>query len=377
MTNGISAKAVFFALIRAALCGAARDVAVDSRALRPIIEIGGRQGVLPLLFHGAKVCDCAPDVVSALKDASDRDLFDYVLRDRALTAVRSSLDGAQIPYVPLKGAVLCALYPENWMRTSGDLDVLVGEDGLERALSAIEDKTELRAKKRNYHDVSMTGGGVCLELHFSICENSPPIDGMLSRVWDYCEPCCKGSEYRMSAEYLAFHIAAHMSYHLARAGLGVRPYLDLYLIRKKTAFDESAVREMCAGCGILRFYDAAARLGEVWLDGAAHDGVTKDMERLCFHGGVFGSTRGTEAALRRENGASYLRRRVFAPKNELAESFPEVEKKPYLTPYYQMRRWGAALRRKNVAKKLRAIRETSPEQTAALERVIDALGLEV
>ena len=376
MPDNTSSKTVFFALIRAALTGERSDVAVDGRVLRSILSVGSFHGVLPLLFAGAEACGCGESAVSALKEACDRDMFDFVLRDRAIGGVRGALDGAGVPYVPLKGAVLCELYPEKWMRTSGDVDILVREGDLDRAVAAIEEKTALRASGRNYHDVVMTGGGVCLELHFSILENSPSLDPALARVWDNVSPSGEGAERRMSAEYLAFHVAAHMSYHLAHGGLGVRPYIDLWFLRRRTSFNEDAVREMCRECGILKFYDAAALLGEVWLGDDAHTPVTKDMERLCFHGGVFGSTRGAEASMRLAGGGS-LRERIFQPKAELAEAYPEVMRRPYLAPYYQAKRWGASLRRKNVAKKLRAIRETSPAQTAALERVVSELELEV
>ena len=375
--QAISSKTVFFSLIRAALSGEGAPIDVDERVLRALLEVGARQGVLPLLALGADVCGCGDDAVSALREASDRDMFDFVLRDKIMLGVRGALDGEGVPYVPLKGAVLCELYPEKWTRTSGDLDVLVHEDDLERALAAIEANTPLRAKSRNYHDVTTVGGGVCLELHFSLCENSPALDRLLTRAWEYCSPCGDGAMRRMSAEYLAFHVAAHMSYHLARGGLGVRPYIDLRLLRERTSFDEDAVRGMCGECGILKFYDAACRLGDVWFGGDTHDEVTKDMERLCFRGGVFGSTRGAEAALRLSDGGAYLRRRVFQSKSELAEAYPGIEKRPYLAPVYQVRRWGSALRRRSVKKKLRAIRETSPEQTAALDRVLSALSLEV
>ena len=68
----------------------------------------------------------------------------------------------------------------------------------------------------------------------------------------------------------------------------------------------------------------------------------------------------------RENGGAYLRRRIFAPRDELAEAYPEAARRPYLTPYYQAKRWGSALRRRNVKRTLRAMREVSPEQTEAL-----------
>ena len=35
----------------------------------------------------------------------------------------------------------------------------------------------------------------------------------------------------MTPEYLIFHNVAHMSYHFSHGGLGVRPYIDLYLLR--------------------------------------------------------------------------------------------------------------------------------------------------
>ena len=377
MSNEISAKTVFFSLIRAALTGESLDAPLDERVLRSIIKMGGIQGVLPLLFAGAKLCGCGEAAVAALQAASDRDLFDFVLREKTLAATRGALDGANLAYVPLKGAVICDLYPEKWMRTSNDIDLLVGEDELERAIAAVEAKTALRVQSRNFHDVAMTDGGVCLELHFSICEKSPALDPVLSTVWDHCAPSGEGTMRLMSAAFLAFHTVAHMSYHLASAGLGVRPYIDLWLLRRDGAFDEEFVRASCAKCGILKFYEAAALLGDVWFGDARHTPTTKDMERLCFHGGVFGSTRGAEAAMRREDSGAYLRKRVFQPKSALAEAYPEVERRPYLTPYYQVKRWGSALRRQKVKKTLRAIRETSPEQTAALDRVIRALELEV
>lgn len=37
----------------------------------------------------------------------------------------SVLEQAQIPFLPLKGSILRDYYPEAWMRTSCDIDILV------------------------------------------------------------------------------------------------------------------------------------------------------------------------------------------------------------------------------------------------------------
>ena len=39
-------------------------------------------------------------------------------------AVCDALETAQIPFIPLKGSVLRKWYPEPWMRTSCDIDIL-------------------------------------------------------------------------------------------------------------------------------------------------------------------------------------------------------------------------------------------------------------
>lgn len=43
-----------------------------------------------------------------------------------LADIRNSLD---VPFIPLKGAVLRQLYPEKWLRTSCDVDILVKKTG--------------------------------------------------------------------------------------------------------------------------------------------------------------------------------------------------------------------------------------------------------
>ena len=44
----------------------------------------------------------------------------------------NALEKAQIPFVPLKGSVIRKYYPEAWMRTSSDIDVLVHKEDVEK-----------------------------------------------------------------------------------------------------------------------------------------------------------------------------------------------------------------------------------------------------
>ena len=64
-------------------------------------------------------------------------------------------------------------------------------------------------------------------------ENIEKLDRALERVWDYASPIADGRmEHRLTNEYLVFHVLAHMAAHFINGGCGVKPFVDLYLLKK-------------------------------------------------------------------------------------------------------------------------------------------------
>ena len=55
-----------------------------------------------------------------------------------LTQICDTLEKAQIPFIPLKGSVIRSFYPEPWMRTSCDIDILVDKAYLELAQQCLK-----------------------------------------------------------------------------------------------------------------------------------------------------------------------------------------------------------------------------------------------
>jgi hypothetical protein len=55
----------------------------------------------------------------------------------ALGRITQALSDAEICFIPLKGAVISALYPKSYQRTSCDIDILVHENDLEKAQEAM------------------------------------------------------------------------------------------------------------------------------------------------------------------------------------------------------------------------------------------------
>ena len=130
---------ILFALLRHVVCGEALKEetrnACTPEALESVYALAKKQDLAHLVAQAAErlsVPEC--EVLQKLKKARMGAIYRYVRMDHALEGICRILEAAQIPFVPLKGAVLRQYYPEPWMRTSGDIDILVQEKDFERAV---------------------------------------------------------------------------------------------------------------------------------------------------------------------------------------------------------------------------------------------------
>lgn len=345
---------------------------------KTLIQIGAKQSILPIIHRGLKEAGAPAEVVEECDKVRLKDTRQYIIQNDALQKIGRALDREQIPYIPLKGAVLRQLYPAPELRTSCDIDVLIKEDDVEIAIAAIKKATDFVKKKRNYHDISMVNSQVHLELHFSILENMENVDKLLSRVWDYAVPDV-GSRYKLIPEFQIFHIVAHMSYHMVHGGLGIRPFLDLWLLRTKTNYNEETVQRMCYDCSILLFYEKCCDLVDSWMAGKS---VSEDLmifEDYVLNGGVFGNKENALASRQRKHrGFSYFFHRVFMSKSLLEAEYPELKVKSYLLPIYQMKRWLRLLnskKREQVWKEISSVRTMNASEIDSFDKLLVSLGL--
>ncbi|MBR5508017.1 MAG: nucleotidyltransferase family protein [Clostridia bacterium] len=262
---------------------------------------------------------------------------------RVQKQVSELFEKEKIPFVLLKGAVIRNLYPEPWMRTSCDVDVLVHKEDLERARDVAVEKLGFSAdREMHYHDISLhSDTDVHVELHFNIKENMDNIDSLLENVWEYASPVNDGaSEHVLTNEFFVFQNIAHMSYHFVGGGCGIRSFIDLFLIKKNMSFDEAKLLDMLEKCGIRTFYEACVRYAEVWFTDREHDDVTRLMHSYLLEGGTYGSKQKSILSKNiNKSKFSYIFERIFLPYEHLCITYPKLKGKPFLTPFYQLKRW--------------------------------------
>ncbi len=319
--------------------------------------------------------DCVT-VPSIYGDSTFFAIYRYENMSFTLKNVSAALESAGIPFIPLKGAVIAELYPEPWMRTSCDIDILVHEQDTERAVNELTEKLGFSSGEKGRHDVVLTSAeGISLELHFTLLEDDDFRDAseVLSKVWSCASPVKEGGfEYRLSSEMLCFYHIVHMARHFICGGCGIRPFLDLYLITDKK--NERLPYGLLKRAGLVKFGESVAKLSNVWFGNGEHDEVTLEMQEFIIDGGKFGSDESRIAAWESVAGGKkkYVASRIFLPYDKLKYQYPVLGKYRFLTPACEICRLFslAAGKKKKVRKKqfdrMNKLSEGYAEKTAAL-----------
>lgn len=345
---------LLFALLRSAVFGVAltdgeRALYTEAR-LPELLATAKKHDVTHLLAHALK----SEGLVPQDHAGAEKQILQAVFRCERLefeyTRLCAALEEAEVRFVPLKGAVLRREYPETWMRTSCDIDILVRREELEKAVSYLCEHLGYEEQERATHDVSFySPQGNHIELHFDLVEEdcAQNANGVLRDVWACVTLCADGSyRYQMSDAFFYFYHIAHMAKHFESGGCGIRPLIDLWILEHLDGADRAERERLLADGGLLQFAQTARRLCEVWFGGAEMDDLSLQMQAFILTGGVYGTAANRVALHQRQRGGrfGYLLSRIFVPYERLKRYYPVLEKHRFLTPLMQVRRWFMLLR---------------------------------
>ena len=378
---------ILFALLRSAigeekLTQEERD-AYSSELLDDLLYISKKHDVVHLLVYGLQQNELIDD-----GNGVEKYIFNAVYRYEQFRYEYETLCGAfeeaRIPFVPLKGAIIRNYYPEPWMRTSCDIDILVRRENLEAAILYLKEKLNYTEKERATHDVSLfSPTGVHVELHFDLVEEGRANNaiGILCDVWNNVS-LYEGSKYRyeMSDEFFYFYHIAHMAKHFESGGCGIRPFLDLWILERMENIDRSARDSLLLEGRLLKFADESRGLCQRWFCGKAGDDLMDQMQSFILCGGIYGSVdnRVVLQQSKKHSRLRYIFSRLFISYAKLRRYYPILNKHPWLMPVMQVRRWFMVLK-PDVAKM--AVREIAVNSSIDRSKVdemnifLDNIGL--
>ncbi len=368
-------KKLLFLLLRYAVC---ENVTIENKQ--------ETEDNLTEIYKLAKKHDLGQAVAFAAEKLGIKK--DFLEREKALAILRVEklkfateqvsdiLEKAKIPHMLLKGAHLRCLYPEEWVRTSCDVDIYVERSQSDFASELLEKNGFIRGRYGE-HDIALTAPNGChIELHFLLMEekwlkNSSKI---FSDIW---RKSVKETEYRyrMNDEMLRFYHIAHMSKHIRNGGCGIKPFLDIWMI--DTAMHQHCKDEsLYEKAGLVQLERNAKLLTQIWFSDEKHTPLTSALEEYILSGNVYGTHRNTLTVKRRESGNkfNYICSRLFMPYSELSKKYPSLKRCPLLYPIYMLRRW-FTLFNKKVSRRVKSEIAIEKNDINSVDSLLSGLGL--
>ncbi len=317
---------------------------ISEETVSEIITISNRHDIAHLVIYSLDKNSLLPND-KEIKNEMFKAIYRYERMNFEYKRICSVLEKNKIPFLPLKGSVLRAYYPEPWMRTSSDIDILVHPEDLDIATLKLVNELQYTAGSKATHDISLySKQGVHLELHFDLIEEycAGGSNEILASVWDNVS-LKEGFEYfyEMKDEMFYFYHIAHMAKHFESGGCGIRSFIDLWILDNIKECEPSRRNEMLEQNGLLKFAAACKALSRFWFKNEPADEVTFKMQNYILDGGIYGTYQNKVALNRQSKGGrfGYIFSRIFISYPILKRYYPILKRHKWLMPFMQIRRW--------------------------------------
>ena len=374
-------RKLLFALLRIAVCGEQPTEEIKNacteQALEAVFQLARKHDLPHLVGQAASKLQLPQSKWLTLgNQAAKQACIRYVRQSVDYYNVCAALEEGQIPFIPLKGSVLKDYYPEPWMRTSCDIDILVREEDLDRAVAVLEQK-QFQVGERNFHDVSLFApNGIHLELHFSICEKMDRLDAVLKNALNYAA-LEQGSRYAFQDAFFLFHQFSHMAYHFQSGGCGIRSLMDIWVMEHQMNLSYSCAEKLLRKAGIYQFAVEMTKLANRCF---SERNVSDPVLDYIWRGGVYGIKQNEVMVKKSQSGGFlvYLQKRILKPYSSMIIIYPVLNKFPLLLPFCWVHRWIKAIilgKTRNVMSEFAFSHQISDAEAQQIEAILHRLGL--
>lgn len=352
-----------------------------------VIKLASKHDIAHLVVLGLLNNNLADEKIKAqLQQVVFRAVYRYEKLNYEFNQICGALEKAQIPFLPLKGSVIRAYYPEPWMRTSCDIDILVHKKNVRAAVAYLVENLKYTEHKQNSHDISLfSPSGIHIELHFDLLEDYLPCSSseILTDVWNVVK-LKEGYSYyyEMPDDMFYFYHIAHMAKHFENGGCGIRPFIDLLILDSIQGADIDKRDKLLRQWNLLKFGNSVRKLSRIWFLNEQYDSVSQQMEDYILRGGVYGSVENRVTVQRQKNGGriKYALSRIFYPYDILKYRYPIIQRHKLLTPFMEVCRWFESIfngRTKHMLREWNYNQITSADKVEATRLFFENVGLRV
>lgn len=395
-------------LISCALTGRKAEKIYDNTDMDRVLKIAKRQRVGALAFEGINKELLSDEILKKFEHENNLSIWMHGRQEVESEILFDAFQKSCIRFMPLKGLIIKEAYPEGYLRTMSDMDILIDEERAEDAKSIMEQlgyKTEEFGIE--HHDRYSKGKEITVEIHRSIMskdtDRHKELYSGFENVWnDSLIEKDKDNTmmYRQIPEEFYVFMMAHAAKHFFWSGFGIRFVTDCYVYRQKygNRLDKEYLNSRFGQMKIQHFTDTLEKLSDIWFSPDARldsedlfrqPGLSESdirdlesMERLLFSSTVYGDTSQSAAAkVNNENIVSKndlviksAARRMFPQKKYMIPDYPVLKTKGWVLFFCwldRMFRWLFSKNRKSMKAEIDTIKAVDMEKIELKNRMTE------
>ena len=245
---------------------------------------------------------------------------------------------------PMKGSRLKFIYPSPEMREMSDIDILIGQEFMDKAAKELKEMGYTLSQSVKHHDIYVKRPFMVVEAHRAMYDKTVDA-GQYEYFSDFSRAVLQegcSSTYDFGREDFYVYMIAHMAKHFYTMGCGIRNLVDIYVYLKRydTEWDRKYVDEELEKLGLSAFTKHMEQLAFVWLDGWKTTEFYQQVFDYMLDSGIYGKDENgiwnkfSEEKMR-DKDASKLRLKMwyfFPPVAYMAEYYPWLEDRHFLLP---------------------------------------------
>ncbi len=329
-----------------------------------------------------------------------RDFLKYVADDEKKLDMRIKLtkllNDNSIDHIYLKGSHLKQMYQKSYMRSMGDIDVLIKIDDLIKTREILDDFGFKSISKGIVHDC-LFYGDIEVEIHHCLHDEEEYLNfDILNDVWNQ-SVIKELHEYTMEPEFELLFLLFHLKKHFRSGGVGLRSIIDIaiFLQNKSKEINKGLFQEMLVKTDMEKFFKNIVLLNDRCLGLDLHESfsieddleteIYDDFTEFIMKSGIHGLGTGMNMMDRRfavnemENKSriNSFFKLVFPPLRTMRIIYPKMMKCKILLPIAWVRRWFTVLfkRTKKISVYSKLLKATNTEEIGKISEMMKKMGI--
>ena len=240
------------------------------------------------------------------------------------------------------------------------------------------------------HDEYIANKVAMCEIHPVLIQNNHPWQTECNRIPQrLIKKDEKTHELKMSNEDFYLYNLAHTAKHMKYAGIGIRAFLDMWLIYKNysDSFNWDYLNEKLKLAKLDKFEKNTRQLCEFWFEGKNADETIRAMAVYVAKSGWVGTKEQEKSTALAESAGKTasvqaaklgkFKEMFFAPINEMSVRYPILKKHKWLLPFCRIHRaLRAIIKRRDVIREVANDLESGDMQTGkAIVALKQKIGL--